>query len=168
MLKHAVLVTLLFGCGSKKTNDKPAPDDKPAVAAPAPAAKPEPVAAAPAGPKSSEAELQLTKLGKNSKTYFITSAEFVKGTAATLPDGDCCKNPGGTCAVSDAWAKDPVWQSLDFQIDEPSRFHYSYEGDGKTFKATAVGDPACDGHTVTIELEGSAVNGNPELKVTGP
>jgi len=170
MFKHALLVTILIGCGSKKSNDKPAPDDKPAVAKPEPAAKadPKPVGVAPAGPKSSEAELQLNKLGKNSKTYFITQSEFVKGTAATLPDGDCCKNPGGTCAVSDAWAKDPVWQSLDFQIDEPSRLHYSYESDGKAFTATAVGDPACDGKTVTITVEGSAVNGNPELKITGP
>ena len=159
------LTTELQNCA-----DKAMPDDKPATGKPEPTEKAEHKAdePAPSGPKSTEATLQLNKLGKNSKTYFITQAEFVKGTAATLPDGDCCKNPGGTCAVSDAWAKDPVWQALDFQIDEPSRFHYSYEGDGKTFKATAVGDPACDGKTVTVTVEGSAPTGNPELKITGP
>jgi len=40
--------------------------------------------------KKSEASLQLNKIMKNDKTYFITAAQFVNGTAANLPTGTAC------------------------------------------------------------------------------
>ena len=146
--------------------EKVPPDGKP----PAGSAedKPEPTEHAAPGPKGTEAMLMLNRIGKNSKVAYITNAEFIKGKAGTLPDGDCCKNPGGTCAVTEAWSKDPVWQGLDFSVDEPGRFHYAYESDGKTFTATAVGDPACSGQSVTYTVTGNAEGGNPQFTIKEP
>ena len=129
-------------------------------------AAPPPGTHAAEGDDSAEAQLVLTKLGKNAKTYFATNATYPQGKSATLPDGDCCKVKGGKCAVTDAWAKDPMWATLDMQIDEPNRFHYTYESaDGKSFTATAVGDPTCDVvDPITVTLTGTIENGNPKVE----
>jgi len=119
--------------------------------------------------KATEAALQLNKLGKNLKVAAVTNNAFPKGKAKTLPaaaSGDtCCGGDKGKCAVSTEWANDPVWKELDFQIDEPSLYRYSYEStDGQTFTATAVGDTDCDGklatYTLTGKIEGGAATTN--------
>ena len=118
--------------------------------------------------KVTEAALQLNKLGKNAKVYYITNAEFPKGTAALTPAASCCGGPRNHCVTTPAdWAS-PVWQALDFQIDEPSLFQYSYTGDGATFTATAVGDLDCDGTMITYTLTGTADQGNPRMQLTEP
>ena len=63
---------------------------------------------------------------------------------------------------------DPVWQALDFQIDHPTLFQYSYASDGTSFNATAVGDLDCDGTFITYTLSGTAENGNVQVKLTEP
>ena len=118
--------------------------------------------------KMIEAKLQLNKLGKTLKTAFVTNAEFPKGKTGPTPAEDCCKGQGGTCAVTDAWTKDPVWQALDFQIDEPARFRYTYESDGKTATATAIGDLDCDGTAITYTLSATAPDGNPTVQLGEP
>ena len=151
----------------QKCGDKAVPDEKPPVGS----AAPDKAAAPPAGHASNNevAQLQLNKLGKNSKVYFITSAAFVKGKAAMLPAGDCCAGPDKKCAPEkDAFEKDPVWKELDFSIDEPSAWSYEYESDGATFTATAVGDPDCSGKKLTYKIEGTSENGNAAYKITGP
>src|SRR5258706_4607657 len=107
--------------------------------------------------KSTEAALQLNKLGKMAKVAYATNAEFPKGKANTLPPGDtCCKGDKGKCPVTAEWGSDPVWKSLEFSIDEPSLYRYSYESkDGKSFTATAVGDADCDGKNATYTLTGT-------------
>ena len=118
--------------------------------------------------RKTEAELQLNKIGKNAKIFFITNAEYVKGTAKQLPDAPCCLGPNNKCPVTDLWTKDPVWSNLDFEIDEPNQFQYSYTSDGKTFHAEAVGDLDCDGIMITYKLDGEAPNGNPAARLTPP
>lgn len=127
-------------------------------------------ATAPAGGDTkTEAQLQLNHLGKNAKVYFITMSEFPKGKAAALPAGDCCKTAGKCAPEKEAFAKDAVWAALDFAIEEPNQFHYTYDSeDGKTFHAEASGDPDCSGKTVTYKLDGSNEAGNPVIKFTGP
>jgi hypothetical protein len=120
--------------------------------------------------KKSEAQLQLNKMGKNSKVVFITNAKFVVGKSKQLPEKACCAQPNHKCAVTAAWAKDPVWAELDFQIDEANDFQYTYEGiaPGLSFHATATGDPGCTGKPVTYKLEGSVKDGNPIVNLIEP
>jgi hypothetical protein len=68
------------------------------------------------------------------------------------------------------FAADRVWAALDFQIDEPTLFQYSYSAspDGQHFVAKAIGDLDCDGTFITYELAGSATNGAPSVTLTEP
>ena len=119
--------------------------------------------------KKSEAQLQLNKLGKNLKVAFLTDATFPVGKAGPLPAEDCCQGPNARCPVTVAWTTDAVWRALDFQIDEPNLFRYTYESDGKTATATAVGDLDCDGTPITYTLVATAdPSGNPEITITEP
>jgi hypothetical protein len=56
-----------------------------------------------------------------------------------------------------------VWTPLDFQIDEPSLAQYSYESDGASFVATAVGDPGCNGNIITLQVTGRITEGEPVI-----
>lgn len=121
--------------------------------------------------KMIEAKLQLTKLGKNLKVYFQTESTFPAGKAGPMPAAACCKGEGGKCAAvpADTWAADPIWNKLDFIIDEPTRFQYSYESDGKTATATAVGDLDCDGTMITYKLDMTVdASGGPTMALTEP
>ena len=134
-----------------------------------PAAKNAPEPTTHGGGDHGEAQLQLNRIGKNAKVYYITNAAFMKGKSASLPAADCCKTSGKCAIETDAFAKDPVWQALDFQIDEPNQFHYTYESaDGTSFHAEASGDPDCSGNTITYKLDGSSEAGNPKINLTGP
>jgi hypothetical protein len=117
--------------------------------------------------KATEAKIQLNRIGKRAKIYWGESSAFPKGKAGPFPAEPCCKGPDAKCAVAD-WSKDPVWTALDFEIDEPTRFQYTYESDGQTVKATAIGDLDCDGDRITYTLDLTAANGNPEMKITEP
>src|SRR5580698_11127952 len=80
--------------------------------------------------KKTEASLQLNKIMKNDKVYFQTQQGYVQGTAATLPAATVnCATVGGKNAVV-AWNGDTVWSALDFEIDEPAQFVYTYTGTG--------------------------------------
>lgn len=119
--------------------------------------------------KKTEAQLQLNKLGKSAKVHFEIESTFPIGKS-NPPTGSCCEGPNHKCAVdAAAWAADPVWSKLDFQIDEPHLFQYSYEStDGKTFVARAVGDLDCDMNMITYELRGQAEGGMPSVTLTEP
>ena len=120
--------------------------------------------------KKTEAQLQLNKLGKNLKVFYITDATFPVGKTGPTPAEPCCKGEGGKCALvpMDKWMADEVWNKLEFMIDEPTRFQYAYESDGKTATATAVGDLDCDGTMITYKLEMTTVDGNPVMKIVEP
>lgn len=118
--------------------------------------------------KLSEASLQLNKLGKNAKVYYIENAAFPKGEAPLSPAASCCTAPGTKCAPAVATWATPVWQALDFQIDEPHLFRYSYRSDGQTLTATAVGDLDCDGVEITYTLTGTIVDQAPVMQITPP
>jgi hypothetical protein len=102
---------------------------------------------------------------------FAENAAFTTGKAKTLPAGDtCCKGEKGKCAVTTEWATDPVWKALEFSIDEPTLYRYTYEStDGKSFTATAVGDTDCDGQNATFTLTGKLDQaGNPTVDLQKP
>jgi hypothetical protein len=125
--------------------------------------------------KKTEAMLQLNKLAKDAKVAAVTNNAFPTGKAKTLPAGNggtetCCGGDKGKCAVSAEWAADPVWKALEFSIDEPTLYRYTYESkDGKSFTATAVGDLDCDGKTATYTMTGTIdASGNPSTNLTTP
>jgi hypothetical protein len=126
--------------------------------------------------KKTEAALQLNKIGKSAKRVYSETSSFVVGTAAQLPrkpgSGGCCGSTGGApnhCRADPAgFAADPVWRSLDFEIDEDSLFYYDYTGTATTFTAKATGDLDCDGTEIVYTLVGTAVNGNPTVQLIEP
>jgi type IV pilus assembly protein PilA len=113
--------------------------------------------------KKTEASLQLNKIGKNDKVFYITNAAFVATNGAAMPTMTSCKG-----AVTTGWAADSGWAALDFQIDEPNLFQYTYTGSTTTPSAIAVGDLDCDGTTITYTLNISAPSGNPAVSLTEP
>lgn len=114
--------------------------------------------------KSTEAKLQLHGISEAATVTFMEKATYPVGKVGPTPATACCQQPGKQCApVAADWAN-PVWQALELQIDEPFRFQYSYESDGKTFTATAVGDLACDGKLTTHTATGTVTaDGNPQV-----
>jgi hypothetical protein len=101
----------------------------------------------------------LNKLGKNLKVSYMTNETFPVGKAELTPPEDCCKGPNHKCPISEAaWSAD-VWKALEFSVDQEHMFRYSYESDGKTATATAVGDLDCDGTSITYKLE---MSGGPD------
>jgi hypothetical protein len=120
--------------------------------------------------KVPEANLMLNRIGKNAKVVYITSSSFPVGDAPLTPVGPgCCAGPKYHCAVNDKDWQQATWQALDFQIDEPTLFQYSYHSDGKTFTAQAVGDLDCDGTFITYTLTGTVDStGNPSVSLSEP
>jgi hypothetical protein len=121
--------------------------------------------------KRTEAQLQLNKLGKSAKVYFASEGGFPAGKAGPTPAEPCCNGPNHKCAPvpPDQWAANEVWSKLDFAIDEPTLFQYSYESDGKTVTASAVGDLDCDGTMMTYKLEMTAdASGAPTMNIVEP
>lgn len=103
-----------------------------------------------------EAKLQLDKIGKHAKRVFGETGKFPVGSAPLTPATDCCAGSGGRCQPDpQAWTAGP-WPALEFSMDDPHRYRYSYEStDGTTFTATAVGDLDCNGKSQTVTLKGS-------------
>ena len=82
-------------------------------------------------------------------------------TAAELAPAVGCCEQGGQCQPDPAaWAA-PGWRELAFTIDDPHRFRYAYLPDPSGLGATvrAIGDLACDGAPLQIELKLTVVGG---------
>lgn len=118
--------------------------------------------------KGIEGKLLLNRLSSSAKRAWVEQATFPVGKVGLTPATPCCQQPDHKCAVNPADWADPTWKALDFAIDEPGRFQFSYESDGKTASATAVGDPECDGKTMTYTLAMKADGGNPTATITEP
>ena len=123
--------------------------------------------------KKTEAALQLNKIGKNDKRVYSETSSYVVGPGAALPahpgKGCCGGTPTNHCAVdTTGWAGDSTWKALDFQIDEPNLFYYTYTGLAASFTALAIGDLDCDTIEITYTLTGTAVGGNPAVALSEP
>ncbi len=119
--------------------------------------------------KKSEAELHLTSISKSAKSYYVERAEFPAGNAPLTPATSCCQHVDKKCPPdARQWQDVMLWNELDFSVDDPHYFRYSYQGDGKTFVARAVGDLDCDGIEVTWEMRGEVVDGTPTSTLVKP
>ena len=123
--------------------------------------------------KSSEAQVQLNKIGKAAKEGFVTSSAFPQVSKTATPGTGCCGGTNRHCAVAAGdWAV-PEWQALDFEMNEPFLYQYDYAGTGgaganSVFNAHAIGDLDCDTTFVTYTLNGTAAGGSPSLTLTAP
>jgi hypothetical protein len=115
-----------------------------------------------------EAQLQLNKLGMNAKRAFVQMSQWPQGKVALTPAKPCCQEPDHHCRWTPSTWQDPVWKSLDFEVHESFMFQYSYESDGKTFIANAIGDPDCRGQTVRYTMTGTNENFYPAVRLQGP
>lgn len=149
----------LVGCGKKSEKDLEKEVDK-ALAGLDKEVKQGFKEAAAAG----EAQLQLDRIGKKAKVSAVEQAQFPVGKVGPTPAKDCCAS-GGSCAPDAAAWADPAWKALEFSIEEPHAFQYSYESDGKTFTAKAIG---CGDHAGTWTASGHMEAGNPTFEITGP
>ncbi len=105
--------------------------------------------------KASEAMLQLNKMAIDAKTYYFANSKYPQGTAGVLPgaDGGACAGPNGHFAVSTAWASDPIWSALSFDVVDPNLFSYHFTSTTtSTAQGLAVGDLDCDGVKITYIL----------------
>jgi hypothetical protein len=72
------------------------------------------------------------------------------------------------CAPDPVGFSDPVWQELEFSIEEDTLFYYDYNGTASSYTAMATGDLDCDGTQITYVLTGTAVNGQPAYSLSEP
>jgi|GEM_PF-2906852 len=116
-----------------------------------------------------EGRMMLNRLGKDARRHVGEVGTYPVGSAPLTPTTDCCKAADHTCpADPTAWAGEP-WKTLDFSIDSPGRFRFSYDGaaDGKSFTATAVAELDCDGKLTTWTAKGSVdAAGKPTVDIT--
>jgi hypothetical protein len=108
--------------------------------------------------KATEAKVQLQKLELFARNSFAMNGALPAGTVGPTPTTPCCQQPGQRCAPNVAdW--NGLWQTLEFALSDPFQFQYSYQSDGSTFTATAVGDLDCSGTPVTFTLTGTIEGG---------
>jgi hypothetical protein len=102
-----------------------------------------------------EARLQLNKLSKIARMLHAEKNAYPIGSTGLTPSKSCCEQPDKRCPpVWEIWNTE-LWHALDFVVDEPHRFQYSYESaDGQTFVAKAIGDVDCDGTSTTFTITG--------------
>ena len=131
--------------------------------------------------KTSEASLNLNKIGKAAKRVKGEIGTYPTSTGAMLPhsSGTCCGDSGGSTSVNNkctptpnAFQADPGWSMLEFSVDEPSQYNYSYTPDGgagAAFTAYATGDTDCDTVMATFTMVGTTtVAGNAAVSIIPP
>lgn len=122
--------------------------------------------------KGSEASLNLNKIAKATKIYWGEHSAFPTNSTAVLPgaEGGACTAPGNKFAVigTTTWAADSAWAALDFSIDEPGLFTYSFLSSGTKATAYAVGDLDCDGNMGSWTLDITNDAGNIQTKIIQP
>jgi hypothetical protein len=94
-------------------------------------------------------------------------AAFPKINGRLLVEGSCCSSQGlrrpdkegeDLCDVDRSIWETSKWNAVEFQMDSPHAFLYSFNsketGDGATFVVTANGDLDCDGVESTLQRMG--------------
>jgi prepilin-type N-terminal cleavage/methylation domain-containing protein len=122
--------------------------------------------------KRTEAVIQLENIGKNAVARYNIDGAYPSIEAPLTPGTDCCtQNVDGKrrCAVVDNdWSKDG-WRALDFSLNKPFQFQYSYKSSSASeFTAQAIGKPNCDKAPVTYTNVGDTFDRGPRTKMITP
>ncbi|MFT3695637.1 MAG: hypothetical protein QM831_21045 [Kofleriaceae bacterium] len=132
-----------------------------------------------------EAYDNLDKIARAAKKAFADTKSFPVGTAKLLPVGNpesgsyagqCCgvKDASGAVvnkcqADAAAFKADPIWSKLEFSVDAPGLYQYSYVGSEKSFTAIARGDADCDTQFANFTIVGEInASGDPVVNITMP
>ena len=125
--------------------------------------------------RATEAGEQLNAIGKKQKTIFGEASAFTQGASGLLPANapvapglHCCGGMGGGGGVAGAknvgkctgnaaaFTADPVWNEMEFAINEETSYQYQYtRAATNVFKATASGDTDCNGVAAVYTLNGT-------------
>jgi hypothetical protein len=104
-----------------------------------------------------EAEHNLEELYDRSVRYFEAQRRFPQSTGPT-PER-LCATPDGLNHPQAEWWEQPAWKILEFRLEAPFYYQYSYrsegEGLGARFVVRAEGDLNCNGVTSVLEIGGS-------------
>lgn len=120
--------------------------------------------------KTTEAALSIRKIFDGAVSYY--ESEHATSSGAILPKqfpaavttptptlGTCCASPGQKCAPSATYWSGQTWQALNFSVDDPHYYSYSFPSSGTgvnaVFDATANGDLDCDSVYSTFSRRGS-------------
>lgn len=127
--------------------------------------------------KTAEAEEKLSHIYRSSVSYFsgetvtrgakgaTVARQFPASTGPSPQLGLCCQSTDGKChpagvgagsyQASQVWDQNPTWQALNFAINDPHYFMYTYQSAGTNataqFTARANADLDCDGIYSTFE-----------------
>lgn len=131
--------------------------------------------------KKSEASVQLNRLAKASKAYYVEQSGYPPVDEPSIP-GDSCAVATRTISGVEVPAK--MWHTtefvpagstsaftvLEFQLEENFRFSYDYTftaGPPNSYVANATADLDCDGGgSTTVTARGTVVNGQPAVDIT--
>jgi hypothetical protein len=82
-------------------------------------------------------------------------------TGIVPPLGSCCEQ-GGLCSPDPSYWENPVWQALNFSIEDRHYYSYEYVIDdrGTSVAVRAHGDLDCDGVYSTFEMRAEVRNGS--------
>jgi type IV pilus assembly protein PilA len=121
--------------------------------------------------KGTEGEIQLNRMGKSGKAYFVKKSEFPQAAGASDPGTDPCDNAGKVYTAAD-WVvtAGDAFDLMGFSMDDNFRFDYAYASTGPNdFTGTAIADLDCaaDGSLTTVTAVGSlSTTGAPSVVMT--
>jgi type IV pilus assembly protein PilA len=131
--------------------------------------------------KASEGSIQMNRLGKSAKNYYVENAGYPGVAGAVNPGAlatTCTQTArvvGGINVGAKQWgAGDWVvtagnaFELLEFRMEENFRFVYQYAPGATTadFTGTAVADLDCDGAgNTTVTAAGSSPGGQPAVNI---
>jgi len=130
--------------------------------------------------KKSEASEQLSAIKKGAQAYVPEHAAFPAATEALTPSSDTCCNlaklatpprTDGKCPPDPTVWSDTggAWDLLNFSIEGPHYYQYSYDSDGALIDSEASGDLDCDGDPGDpFKLTGDYANGSPTFDIIAP
>ncbi len=116
--------------------------------------------------KTGEARKFVKKIYDGARTYYMDRGgtrgmqqlppQFPTPTQAATPAlGTCCAGGNDKCEPQQALWTNATWTSLQFSVDDPHYFMYSYVTNGTSaFTARANGDLDCDAEYSTFEMLG--------------
>ena len=128
--------------------------------------------------KKSEADVQINRMGKAMKAYYVENSGFASSAAALDPAGSACAVAGTKIFPVGSWTGvNAGLNAMEFSVDDAHRFNYDYNsGGGTTATGSAVADLDCDQGTAapaiagasytTVQVAGSLVGNQPALGFT--